>query len=447
MNARPPIPGPSSRPLIGFLPEVRRRPADFFLELARDYGDLAYIRMGPQHVYLVNHPDWIQEILVHQHARLVKSRFLQRARVLLGDGLLTANGREHLRKRRLIQPAFHRPRLAGYAEQMVECAVRARERILAGEPADIGAAMMRLTLSIVGRTLFSVDVDDSASRVGRAMTTIVELFDILILPFSEHLDRLPFIPAARRLREARRTLDETIRGIIEARREDPSDRGDLLSMLMAARDEEDGSELSDQELRDEALTLFLAGHETTANALTWAWYLLALHPDVELRFHEEIDAALGGRLPSFEDLPHLGYVERVLAEAMRLYPPAWAMGRRSLQPVTVGPWTIPENSVFVLSPYVTHRDPRWWPEPERFDPDRFLSGRAEDRPKFAYFPFGGGPRVCVGERFSWMEGVLLLATLGQRWRFRCSPDTRAEIQPLITLRPRNPILLCPESRS
>lgn len=436
------IPGPRPRPLIGHLPEVRRRPAEFFLELARRYGDLVYLRLGPQHVYLVNHPDLIGELLTVQYASLVKSRFLDRARVLLGDGLLTANGAAHLRKRRLVQPAFHRRRLAGYARNMVECAEAARGRLQTGQTVDLGAAMMRLTLAIVGRTLFATDVEDRASAVGQAMNTITELFDVLILPFSEHLDKLPFLPVARRLAGARRTLDLTVRSIIQQRASEAGDHGDLLSMLLAARDEE-GGRLTDAEVRDEVLTLFLAGHETTANALTWTWLLLAQNPECERRMHEEIDEVLGGRLPEFGDVPALRYTERVLAEAMRLYPPAWALGRRAIAPVHLAGRTLPPGSVFVLSPYVTHRDARWWPEPEQFNPERFLS---EARPKFAYFPFGGGPRVCIGERFAWMEGVLLLASLAQRWRFRLHPDTSVDIHPQITLRPRYPLRFTVEER-
>lgn len=412
------------------------------MEIAHEHGDLVYLRLGSQEVYLISHPDLIVELLSVQYASLVKSRFLDRARVLLGDGLLTANGTAHLRKRRLVQPAFHRPRLAGYARHMVECAEVARRRLHAGQTVDLGEAMMRLTLAIVGRTLFATDVEDHASSVGQAMNTIIELFDVLILPFSEHLDKLPFLPVARRLADARRTLDRTVREIIQQRAREAEDQGDLLSMLLAARDEE-GGRLTDAEVRDEVLTLFLAGHETTANALTWTWLLLARNPECERRMHEEIDEVLGGRLPEFEDVPALRYTERVLAEAMRLYPPAWALGRRAIAPVHLAGHTLLPGSVFVLSPYVTHRDDRWWPEPEHFDPDRFL---VDSRPKFAYFPFGGGPRVCIGERFAWMEGVLLLATLAQRWRFRLHPDTRVDIHPQITLRPRYPLRFTVEGR-
>jgi cytochrome P450 len=306
--------------------------------------------------------------------------------------------------------------------------------------------MMRLTLAVVGQTLFGADVEEEAPEIGRALTDTFRSFNLALLPFGELLQRVPFLPPVRRFNEAKARLDATIYRLIAEHRADGHDRGDLLSMLIAAQDTEvDGGRMTDLQLRDEAMTIFLAGHETTANALTWTWYLLAEHPAAEARMHAEIDAALGGRLPAADDLPRLPYTRMVLAEAMRLYPPAWVIGRRNVEPYTVRGVTLPARTVVLTSQWVTHRDPRWWPEPERFRPERW--GEAPgDRPKFAYFPFGAGTRVCIGEQFAWMEGMLLLATIAQRWRLRLVPGHPVVPQAIITLRPRHGMRMVAEAR-
>jgi cytochrome P450 len=444
--ARPP--GPKGSPFVGVFAEFRRNPPDFLLEVSRKYGDLAYFKMGPQHMYLINRPDWIQDVLVTHAGRFRKSRILQRAKILLGEGLLTAEGQDHLRKRRLVQPAFHRQRLVSYASTMVECAARMSEqwRALEAKPGSavlIDEQMMRLTLAIVGKTLFSADVEQSASEVGRAMTDILGMFDLMLLPYSQYLQKLP-IPSTRRFEQAKKVLDDTIYGIIRDRRADGVDRGDLLSMLLLA--EEDGAGLTDLQVRDEALTLFLAGHETTANALTWTWYLLAQHPEIEARFHAEIDEVLGNRLPTFDDVPRLSFTEQIVAEAMRMYPPAWAIGRLVVQDHEVGSYEIPAGSVCLLSPFVMHRNPAYFPEPESFQPDRWTPEFRDSRPKFAYFPFGGGARVCIGERFAWMESVLVMATLGRRWKLRFAGDEHPGYRAQITLRPRDRMRMTMELR-
>jgi cytochrome P450 len=266
----------------------------------------------------------------------------------------------------------------------------------------------------------------------------------VLLPFSEWIEKLP-LPSVRRFERARARLDQTIYGMIAERRKSGEDKGDLLSMLLLAQDD-DRSTMTDKQVRDEALTLFLAGHETTANALTWTWYLLSQNPEAETRFHAEIDGVLGGRLPAFEDLPALKYVEMVFAESMRLFPPAWGIGRRPLEVYRVGDYELPARSVTLMSPYVVHRDPRWFPEPEKFDPDRWLPENVAARPKFSYFPFGGGARVCIGERFAWMEGVLLLATLGAKWKLSLVPGHRVETRALITLRAKYGMEMVVEAR-
>jgi cytochrome P450 len=428
---------------VGVFPWFRANPPHYVLSAAREFGDLVYMRLANQHAYLVSHPDAIRDVLVTHQNNFVKSRILERARVLLGQGLLTSEGDLHTRQRRLVQPAFHRDRLAGYAQHMVACAEKARDQLKPGE-LDIWEAMTHLTLAIVGRTLFSADVSSDASQIGGALTQIFSLFDTLLMPFSEWLMKLP-VPAMKKFERARDQLDRVVYGLINERRKSGpngqgiKDEGDLLSMLLLARDE-DASQMSDKQVRDEALTLLLAGHETTANALTWAWYLLSQNPGAEAQLHREIDETLGGRLPTFDDIPRLTYSTGVFAEALRLYPPAWAIGRRAVKDFTIGEFTIPARSIILMSPWVVHRDPRWFPAPEKFDPTRWSSnetgGEAEKRPKFSYFPFGGGARVCIGERFAWAEGVLVLATLAQKWRMDLVPGHPVEAQAKITLRPK-----------
>jgi cytochrome P450 len=404
--------------------------------MARDYGDIAHYKIGPQHLFFFNHPDLIRDVLVTNQKNFHKSRGLERARRLLGNGLLTSEDEFHLRQRRLAQPAFHRQRIAAYATTMVDFAERTRASWRDGDTVDMHIEMMRLTLGIVAKTLFDADVDSEAGEIGSAMTTAFESFNYAMLPFTEYLDRLP-IRAVRRFNSARDRLDQTIYRMIRERRASGEDRGDLLSMLLLAQDTEgDGTGMSDLQLRDEALTIFLAGHETTANALTWTWYLLSQHPEVEARFHSEIDSTLGGRSPTVEDLPSLPYTRMVLSESMRLYPPAWAIGRRALENFHAREYEIPKGSVVLMSQYIMQRDPRFFPEPDRFDPERWTPEAQVERPKFSYFPFGGGARVCIGEQFAWMEGVLLLATIAQHLQMRLVPDQVIDIQPLITLRPK-----------
>jgi cytochrome P450 len=438
--------GPKNYLLVGNLAAFRARPIEFLMNIARDYGDLPYFRLGPYHAYLVNHPDYVRDVFVTNQGNFTKSRALQRARVLLGQGLLTSEGQFHLRQRRLVQPAFHRDRLAGYAAVMSDYAVRCRDSWSAGRTLDVSEEMMRLTLSVVGKTLFSADVESEAPEIGEALTTVLKMFRMLMMPFSEYLEKLP-LPSIRRFEKARDRLDQTIYGLIRERRKNGEDSGDLLSMLLLAQDEEaDGGTMTDTQVRDEALTLFLAGHETTANALTWTWYLLSQNPECEARLHQELDAVLAGRAPSMADLPALRYSEMVFAEAMRLYPPAWAIGRMSKEPFELGGLSIAAKSICILSPYVTQRDARWFPDPERFDPERWTAEAREARPKFSYFPFGGGTRVCIGERFAWMEGVLILATLAQKWKLRLDPGQRVEPLPLITLRTKYGMKMVVEAR-
>ena len=429
-------PGPKRKPVVGHLMEFRRDPIRFLMNSARDYGDIAYLKFGPQGIYLFNNPDYVKDVLVTNNRNFVKSRGLEMAKKFLGEGLLTSEGEFHRRQRRLAQPAFHHRRINVYATVMAGYTERAQTRWQNGETLDISQEMMRLTLAIVGKTLFDADVESEAGEIGQALTDIMKLFDRITMPFTWLLEKLP-LPSNYRFRKAKLRLDQTIYRIINERRATGEDRGDLLSMLLLAQDVEgDGTGMTDEQLRDEAMTIFLAGHETTANALTWTWYLLSQHPDVEARMHAEIDSVLKGGLPTAEDVARLRYTEMVFAEAMRLYPPAWLIGRRALSDYPVDRYRIPARSIILMSPYVMQHDARYYPEPEKFDPDRWTPEAKEARPKFSYFPFGGGPRVCIGEPFAWMEGVLLIATIAQKWKMRLAAGQQVAMQPMITLRPK-----------
>ncbi|MEO8257965.1 MAG: cytochrome P450 [Acidobacteriota bacterium] len=433
---RPPGPKRSLRTLLIYAPGGD--PLAFYTGLARTYGDLVYLRMGGEHFFLVSDPRHIRDVLVTHPRRFIKGRGLDRAKRLLGNGLLTSEGATHLRQRRLIQPAFHRDRIASYAPVMTEYADRVSRSWTDGADLDVAQDMMRLTLGIVGQTLFGTDVEAHAPEVGAAMSAVMESFWTLMLPFAHVIERLP-LPKLRRTRVARAELDAIIYRMIAERRRSPGDRGDLLSMLLEAQDEDSadrahGGGMTDQQVRDEAMTIFLAGHETTANALTWTWYLLSQSPDVEARLHEEVDRVLGGRPPTVADIASLPLVERILTESMRLYPPAWIVGRRTIEPYTIDGYVIPLRSLVVFSPYIVQRDARHFADPDRFLPDRWTPELKAALPPATYLPFGGGPRRCAGESFAWMELMLVLSSLAQRWRFRLVAGHPVVPQASITLR-------------
>jgi len=436
--------------ILGVWREYLRNPPAFLEKAARDCGDIARFRLVHHNAYLLNHPDWIKEVLVTNQANFTKSRMLERARVLLGDGLLTSEDEFHRRQRRLVQPAFHRDRLAGYAASMVDCAARCRDQWQSGAEFDVSQSMVRLSMGIVARTLFSADIESEADEISEALGQVFKLFEALLMPFSQWLEKLP-LPSVRRFERARDRLDKTVYRLIAERRASGRDTGDLLSMLLLSRDEEgDSGEsrqgLTDEQVRDEALTLLLAGHETAANALIWTWYLLSQNPDAEAKLYAELDRVLAGRLPVLDDLPQLRYTEGVFAEALRLYPPAWAIGRRAKQEFSVGEYKIPARSIVLMSPWIVHRDARWFSDPLKFAPERWQTVEIETRPKFSYFPFGGGARLCIGERFAWMEGVLVIAVIASRWRLRMAPGQRVDTQARITLRPKYPMKMIVEQR-
>jgi len=438
-------PGPRPSPLNLLIYRPARDPLAFFTNLARQYGDIVAYKMGGEQIMFVNGPQHIRDILVTHNRLFIKGRGLQRSKRLLGEGLLTSEGATHLRQRRLMQPAFHRDRIAAYGDTMVGYADRLQQGWRDGTTYDIAHEMMRLTLAIAGKTLFDVDVESQAADVRAAMNAVMESFWLSMLPFADVLERLP-VPQLRRAKAARAKLDAIIYGMIAERRAEADSspgppraqpRGDLLSMLLAAQDETSGAMMSDQQVRDEAMTILLAGHETTANALMWTWYLVSTAPDVEARLHEEVDRVLQGRPPGVSDIGALPYVERVVTEAMRLYPPAWLIGRRALQDYALGDYVAPARSIMVMSPYVLHRDARYFANPERFDPDRWTPEFKAALPPFAYFPFGGGPRRCIGDSFAWMELVLVVATIARRWSLALEPGHPVETQPVVTLRAKH----------
>ena len=445
--------GPKGMPLVGHLLAVYpvyRDPVGFLLNIARDYGDIVYVRLGPWNVFLLNHPDYIQDVLVTNSRNFVKGLGLDRLKFALGEGLITTSGGDfHRRQRRLVQPAFHRQRITTYGAVMTDYAARMRERWQDGATLDIAPEMTHLTLAIVRKTLFDAGVElveSEAKEIAEAWTIIMERWPKRMLPFAELLNKFP-LPSNRNLKKAQDRLDAIIYRMIKERRASGEDRGDLLSMLLLARDEEgDWAGMTDVQVHDEALTILIAGHETIANALTWTWYLLSQNPEAEAKLHTELDTVLAGRLPTVDDIAQLLYTKMVFAEAMRLYPPVWLLGRRALNDYEIATYVLPAGSEIVLSQYVMHRDPRYYPDPLRFDPQRWTPEAEAARPKFAYFPFGGGPRGCLGEQFAWMEGVLLIASLAQRWRMRLVPGHPVELQPLITLRPRYGMRMTLEQR-
>ncbi len=427
-------PGPEPHFLIGNFPLGSPDPLAVFSGWAREFGDIFYYRAGWIHVYFLNSPELIESVLVTNQQNFRKDRVIQNSRWFLGQGLLTSEGGEWLRQRRLSQPAFHRERLALYARIINGCAEEMLDSWKDGENRDVHQEMMQLTLRVVAKVLFSVDVKNESKEVAAALNLLMKHSSgarMLLPPWVRYLP-LPFLI---RVRRAVRQLDEVVYRIIRERRRSENDNGDLLSMLMSARDE-DGSRMTDRQLRDEVMTFLLAGHETTALSLSWAWFLLSENPEAENKLHHELARVLDGKNPSFEDLPRLCYTEAVVKESVRLYPPAWSLARTAAEDFEIGGYLVPAGSNVVMSQWIMHRDPRFFPSPEQFDPGRWFEEHTQRLPRFAYFPFGGGPRYCVGASFAMMEATLLLAAIAQRFRLRMVPGHKVVPVPSITLRPK-----------
>jgi cytochrome P450 len=445
-------------------------PIPLFEHLHKVFGKIAHYRLLGTTIVFINDPEWINEILVTQGGSFVRERTLKRMKILLGEGLITSDDPIHMQQRRIVAPAFHRQRIAGYVGQIVANAAAAADRWSEGQEIDIADQMMQLSLHIVAKTLFDSEVTADVLSVRDEVNTIMGLYNFLIaFPKLESVLHWP-IPGVMKFRRSRARLDALVASMIASRRsltrEQLEQRGDLLSMLMAAHDEEAeppakhdapsaraastetkstaraaSTAMTDTQVRDEVLTIFLAGYETVANALTWTWYLLSQNPEATAKMYAEVEQVLGGATATPESFPRLKYTEMVFAEAMRLYPPAWAMGRQSTKAVELGPYRLPPGTHFFFSQYVMQRSPEFWDEPLAFRPERHTLEARADRPRFVYFPFGGGRRQCIGEGFAWMEGVLSLATIAQRWRLHFVPKFPVVPQARITLRPKFPMIM------
>ncbi len=422
--------------MIGSLVGYYRDPLGFVRGVAQRYGDVALIHVAGLPFYQLSKPEDIHTVLVTQSRDFSKGALGAERRLLFGRGLATSEGDFWRRQRRLSQPAFHRERIAAYGAVMAE---HARRRVAAwpeGETVDLHALIMRLALEIVSKVLFGADVASQATEVGERLEVLMRFFASQANFTLRLLPRRIRTPGQIRFRRAVADLDRIVFELIAERRRSEKDGGDLLSVLIAARDDDDATQMTDQQLRDEVMTLFLAGHETTALALSWTFALLAQHPEVEARLAGELGEVLGDRPPEVTDVPRLEYAERVLKESMRLYPPAWILARQALRDVEIGGYTVPAKAFVTVSQWVTHRDGRYFPEPERFLPERWEDDLEKRLPRFAYFPFGGGQRVCIGSSFAMTEAVLVLATIAQRFRFALAPGYQLIPDPSLSLRPK-----------
>jgi cytochrome P450 len=433
------FPGPRGHWLWGALPRLRHDILGFFEECFREYGDAAYFRVANRRAMLLSHPEDIEQVLVTENRHFVKNYAMRFLRPLLGRGLLLNEGPDWLRQRRLIQPAFARPKVEGYVPAMVRCTQQMLQRWQQGGVVDVAAAMLRLTMTIGSRTLLGIDA-------GSRFRDVTQCLEIVLDDFLRRLGR-PLVlptwvptPANLRLRTAIRRLDQILQQLIECRRREEAG-DDALSLLVRARDEVDGGGLSDRQLRDEVMTLFLAGHETTANALTWTWHLLSQHPQVQAEVRREARAVLRDEDPTPADLPHLKFTECVVREALRLYPPAYVIGRRPLRDLTIGRYFVPAGTNVLMSPWIVHRDPRWFDDPLQFRPQRWAEGLVGRIPKYAYFPFGGGPRVCIGNTFAMVETVLITAMIARHCVLSPVQPGPVPLLPAVTLRPAAPVLL------
>jgi len=438
-------PQPKGHFLMGNLPEFTADALGFLLDMRR-YGDLASFKFGPIRAYLVNSPELVHRVLVTDADSFYKASTLKAATApVVGKGLLTNDGDFWKRQRRLVQPAFHGKRIGAYTEVMVEHTRALMGGWRDGETYDVAHEMIRLTMSIISKTLFGADVSGDTNELGDAVTEVLQainkrLFRVASLP--------TWVPTAenRRFNRAIHYLDTAIQGFIDSRRKSGEDSGDLLSMLLLARDEDDGGMMNDRQVRDEAITMFGAGHETTASALTWTWYLLSQHPEAAAKVRAELDAVLGGRAPELHDVPRLTYTEMVIKEAMRLFPPAWSVTRESVADAELGGYRIPKGHVILINTYGIHRDPRFFPDPERFDPERFSPENEKAIPKYAYLPFGGGRRVCIGNAFALMEAKLVVATIAQRFDLALAPGQRVAPECVFTLRAKHGVRMIATAR-
>jgi len=431
-------PGPRGVPLLGMLPAIRRDPIGVFTNAARRFGDIVYFKIGPRRGYLVSDPDAIRHVLQDNARNYHKSPLYDKLRLVIGNGLLTSEDAFWLRQRRIAQPAFHRQRIAALSDTMADAARLAADKWDAlastGRPVDIDDEMMRLTRTVVLRTLLGSDLGPFTSTIDEAWAVVNQYIgeSFWSLGFADNLPT----PRHRRFLAARRVLRGAVDYVISDRRRTGADNADLLAMLMSAHDEDTGDTMTDDQLQVEVMTFLLAGQETTSLALTWTWYLLSQHPGAREKLERELDSVLGGRPPVYSDIANLPYLRMVVDESLRLYPPAWGFSRQAMADDELGGFRLPRGWLAFIIPYELHRHPKFWDRPEAFDPERFSPERSVDRPKFAYLPFGAGPRRCIGDQFALIETHLTLATFAQRYRLELAKGHSVDPWPLITLRPR-----------
>lgn len=430
-------PGPKGHLIFGHLSEINRAPLDFFTQCAREYGDFVRLRFGPFPVYLLNHPDLVKEVLVTQSPKFIKSSAYRRGLRVLGNGLLTSDGNFWKRQRRLVQPAFHHEVISSCAELMVEYTNQLIGKWQDGEVCDIHHEMMKLTAMIAAKTFFDFDIAGETEGLQDALHTVTD-FNARLL--NQYL--LPtWVPTFGNLsyQRAINQLDTIIYRIIDQRRAGINNKADLLSLLLQLKDEEDGTQMTNKQLRDEVMTLFLAGHATTANALTWMWLLLSQHPNVVEKLQQELKTVLNGQTPTFADFPKLRYATQIIQESMRLYPPVWGISREVLQDCEIGGYHLRAGATVFLNQWVIQRDSRFFDNPEKFDPDRWTDKQLDRLTNYAYFPFGGGQRLCIGKDFAMMETVLLLATIASKFRLILQSDHPVVLHASLSLRPKHGI--------
>jgi len=434
-------PGPRSGIPLGNFFRFRRDSLQFLDAIAKEHGDIVYFKMGSFRIVYLNHPDYIKEVLSVQHSNFVKGRPLEMAKVLLGEGLLTSEGEFHRQQSRIIQPAFHRKMMDLYAPAMTEYASRLMNGWEDGMQVDMMKEMEKMSTGIAGKTLFNVDLEEEAPEINQALQSVMSLFGRITVPFAEILLKLP-LPGTIRFFRAKSRLDKTIYKIINERRQTKLNNGDLLSLLLQAQGEKGEKEgMTDQQIRNQALTLLLTAFDTTSIALTWNWYLLSQYPEVEAELHEELDRKLQGRLPTMEDYPELNFTRMVFSESMRLYPPIYLIVRQAVKDFNIADYNVPAGTIVLMSPYLIHRDPRFHKNPGQFNPHILEERTGGQYPKYEYFPFSEGPRSCIGQHYAWLEGVLVLASIAQKWRPELVPGHSVELQQRINLRPKHGMMM------
>ncbi len=440
-------PGPRGYPIVGVIPMIGKDILGFFMRMTEDYGDIVRLKLGPKTFYLVNHPDGLKQVLQDNNRNYRKG--YDQAKPLIGEGLVSSEGEFWRRQRRLVQPLFHRRRIGGFAETMIASSYEQlqgwSEMVGQSQPIDLAAEMSRLTQKIIAKTMFSTDVGDQTDALLEAFDIGLQYFNQQLFNPIPFLDRLP-TPTNIRFRRALKLLDGVMFDLIEERKRAPVERDDLLGLLLKVRDADTGEGMSDQQIRDEVLTIFFAGHETTAATLAWAWYLLANHPDAAKRLYQEVDRVLGDRRPTPEDYEALQYTRGVIQESMRLFPPAWMFARQAIEPDIICGYHIPAGAALFLCPYTTHRHPDFWDRPNEFDPTRFEPAVSQDRHRMAYVPFGAGPRLCIGRDFSLLEGTLILAITAQQFSLALASGAEVQAQPVATLKPRPAVWMAARSR-